>query len=173
MQTTVVITVLGADRPGLVQTISEALVEHQGSWKDSRMVRLAGKFAGLLQVTVPTDKHQSLLGVLNGLHVEDNELSILAEVDQQAEPGEAVDTLQLEVLGPDAPGIIHNITTQLATIRVNIEELSSEQRAAPMSNETLFFAAITLGLPPGVSADDVQDTLEGLSDQLMVDINFS
>ena len=79
----------------------------------------------------------------------------------------------LEVLGPDAPGIVHNITERLARLSVNIEDMSTEQRLAPMSSEKLFFAKLALRLPDGVKPSQVQDALEGLDDQLMVDFSFS
>ena len=56
---------------------------------------------------------------------------------------------------------------------MNIEELYSEQRPAPMSSETLFYAKLTLSIPEGVSSNEVQEALEELPDQLMVDIDFS
>lgn len=165
-----VITVLGEDRPGLVQTLSALLDEHQGNWKESRMVHMAGKFAGLLQVSVPAAKRESLMNELRRLHDEDNALRILVEGDGIAEQSKVSETLQVELLAPDAPGIIHNVTQQLVKLNVNIEELASEQRAAPMSNETLFHAALTLSLPSDVSTDEVLEALEGMDDQFMVDV---
>jgi len=80
--------------------------------------------------------------------------------------------LSLELIGADHHGIIDDITGALAELKVNIKELESELREASMSAETLFWAKLHLGLPDGVSADDVQDALEALSDQLMVDIKI-
>ncbi len=81
--------------------------------------------------------------------------------------------LTLELLGHDRPGIIHDITRQLAALNVNIEELESEQRAAPMSSELMFYAHLNLGLPDGVTAEDVQGAFEAMPDPLTVDISFS
>ena len=43
-----VVTVIGKDRPGLVESVSAVVEEHGGSWVESRMSRLAGEFAGIL-----------------------------------------------------------------------------------------------------------------------------
>ena len=171
MQMSLVLTVLSDDRPGLVKMLSDVLKEYQGNWTESRMIHLAGKFAGLLMVSVPESEFDDLVAALHDLEDDGLEISVDATTNETAE--HTIETLELEVLGQDSPGIINRITNQLLTLSVNIEELSSEQRSAPMSAELLFYAKLTLGLPKGVSAQQVQDALEELPNQLMVDINFS
>ncbi|WP_298610525.1 ACT domain-containing protein [uncultured Thiothrix sp.] len=169
MHTTLILTVLGPDHPGLVKSLSELLNQQQGNWTESRMVHLGGQFAGLLQVALPRERVANLKAALDVL--QDNGLKVLI-AETNAVPA-TNEILKVEVLGLDRPGIIRDITTQLASLKVNIEELFSEQRPAPMSGGTLFFAALSLSLPAGVSAEQVQTKLEELSDQLMVDLNFA
>ena len=52
METYLVLTVIGDDRPGLVEALAETIAAHEGNWLESRMSHLAGKFAGLLRVSV-------------------------------------------------------------------------------------------------------------------------
>jgi glycine cleavage system regulatory protein len=171
MQMSLVLTVLSDDRPGLVKMLSDVLKEYQGNWTESRMIHLAGKFAGLLMVSVPESEFDNLVSALHDLEDDGLEISVDATAIETTE--DTVETLELEVLGQDSPGIINRITNQLLTLSVNIEELSSEQRSAPMSAELLFYAKLSLGLPKGVTAEQVQEALEELPNQLMVDINFS
>lgn len=169
MHTNLILTVLGPDHPGLVKSLSEVLNQQQGNWTESRMVHLGGQFAGLLQVALPSERVANLKAALDVL--QDSGLKVL--IAETTEVTQATNTLKVEVLGLDRPGIIRDITAQLASLRVNIEELFSEQRSAPMSGGMLFFAALTLSLPAGVEAEQVQTKLEELSDQLMVDLNFA
>ena len=171
MQVSLVITILGPDRPGLVKLLSQILHQNQASWTESRMSHLAGKFAGILRVSVPADQLEQLSADLQD--IEGNSLKILIEKNETDFVKAPSKLLNLELLGQDRPGIIHDITQQLATLNVNIEELESEVKEASMSCEMLFIAKLTLGLPKGVTADEVQDALESMSDHLMVDINFS
>lgn len=170
MQSSLVLTVLGPDRAGLVKSIAEAVKAHHGNWQESRMVHLAGQFAGLAHVTLPQDQVASLRQALQTLQA--NGLQILVQHSDAASP-RTITPLTLELLGHDRPGIIHDITRQLAALNVNIEELETEQRAAPMSSELLFYAHLKLGLPEGVSADAVQDAFEAMPDPLTVDLSFS
>lgn len=171
MQMSFVLTVLSDDQPGLVKTLSDVINEYAGSWTDSRMIHLAGKFAGLLKVTVSEDQADELIAALNTL--QDDGIEIAIETVTDDDLNESNETLLIEVLGQDSPGIVNAITNQLAALSVNIEELYSEQRPAPMSSETLFYAKLKLSIPEDVRSNDVQEALEELPDQLMVDIDFS
>ena len=69
-----VLTVIGDDRPGLVESLSTAVADHGGSWQESHMAHLAGKFAGILRAEVPQEQAASLEAALRqlasaGLHV--------------------------------------------------------------------------------------------------------
>ena len=48
MQVPLVMTVIGKDRTGLVETLAEIVAGHGGNWLESRMCRLGGEFAGIL-----------------------------------------------------------------------------------------------------------------------------
>lgn len=170
MQTSLVLTLLGPDRAGLVKNLAEVVKAHQGNWQESRMVHLAGQFAGLVHISVPREQVATLTQALQ--QQQDQGLHILVQ-QSQGDLSRRVTPLTLELIGLDRPGIIHDITQQLAKLNVNIEELESEQRAAPMSNEMLFYAQLKLGLPQGISAEQVQEAFETMDDPLTVDLTFS
>ena len=167
---TFILTVIGDDRPGLVSELSAPISAHGASWERSQMSRLAGKFAGIVLVSVPDDRRGALVADLtalgdDGLHV---------GVQHTVEPAEAPSVLlQLELLGADHPGIVAEISASLAARDVSIEELSTDVRDAPMSGGTLFEARAVLKAPPATSTDALRSMLEGLADELMVDINLS
>lgn len=168
MQSSLIITILGTDRSGLVKSLSEVVKNHNGNWQESRMVRMDGQFAGLAHVSIDTAHVETLSQALLALQSDD--LQVLIKQTKSAKT--STKTLSIELLGSDRLGIIHDITQQLSALNVNIEKLQSEQRIAPMSNETLFYAEIELGLPEGVTEVDIQDAFEEISDSLMVDVTF-
>jgi len=171
MQLPLIITILGNDEPGLVNSLSDALGKHNASWSESRMAHLAGKFAGILQVSLPENDIEALTDELDKLQT--NDLKILIETASSSEPPETTKTLNIEILCQDRIGIINDVTEVLAKLNVNIEELDSTVKEASMSGGMLFSADLRLGLPDNVSADDVEDCLEEVSDQLMIDIKMS
>ncbi len=170
MNTSLVIALLATDRPGLVNVFSEILRTHHANWTDSRFARLAGKFAGVLRVSVAEQQAESLIQAL--LAMQDTDLQIQIEKSDAGSEQTGENTLMFEVLGQDRPGIIEDITHELVALGVNIVEMNTEQRVASMSNEILFYAELTLSLPDTLQAYDVQCRLEEMSDQLMVDLSF-
>jgi glycine cleavage system regulatory protein len=171
MQTSLVLTILGSDCPGLVKSLSDILNGHQASWSKSRMVHLSGKFAGLLQVSLASEQLAPLTLALKTL--EEQGLQVIVEqTEADVEADAPTQILTLQILGQDRQGIIHDISRQLDALQVNIEELESELRSAPMSGEALFYAQLVLSLPSTVPPEKVQETLEAMSDQFMVDLEF-
>ena len=60
MSTYLVLTVIGDDKPGLVEMLADTVARHSGNWLESNMSHLAGKFAGILRVSV-ADAHADAL----------------------------------------------------------------------------------------------------------------
>jgi len=57
-------TLLGPDRPGLVELISTTIADNGGNWLESRMSRMAGRFAGILRASVPEASADALIAAL-------------------------------------------------------------------------------------------------------------
>jgi glycine cleavage system regulatory protein len=172
MSTHLVLTIIGSDKPGLVESISEVVVDHGGNWSESRMARLGGQFAGILLCTVPTHRSESLGESLRALEAEG--LRVVVEPAQPAtEPTtNAGHELRLGLVGNDRPGIIKEISQALAERSVNVEELHTEISSAPMSGDILFKADLRLRVPEGTSHDDLRGAIEEIAHDLMVDIDL-
>jgi glycine cleavage system regulatory protein len=140
MRTSLVLTVIGADRPGIVEQLSDQVLAAGANWEESRMARLAGKFAGLLRVSVDAAQADRLAGSLRALSSSD--LTVVVERSTDADPGRSV-SLTLEIIGSDRPGIVHDISHVLARQGINIEELETEIASAAMSGEMIFRAPVS------------------------------
>lgn len=167
---TLVLTVIGDDRSGLVSALSGVIAEHGGSWERSQMARLAGKFAGIVVVTVPDGHAEALIKDLGPLEAQ-GLLDITVERGADESPSEAT-RLHLELVGADRPGIVHDISQVLAARQVSIEELHTATREAPMAGGMLFEATATLLAPPTLAVADLQSVLEELANELMVDLSL-
>ncbi len=65
-----VLTVVGDDRAGLVTALAEVVSAHGGNWEHSQLAELAGTFAGIVVVSVPDDRVGALresLDLLDGM----------------------------------------------------------------------------------------------------------
>lgn len=170
MNTNLVLTVIADDKPGLVDTLSSVIAEHGGNWLESSMSQLAGKFAGILRVSVSKENVAELTA---GLEALSGDLKLIIEQVDNEETTEEPVTVQLSLVGNDRPGIVREISHALAVLSINVEQLSTECSPAPMSSDVLFRTRATLRVPKGMMLEDLQKELESLADDLIVELNPS
>jgi len=164
-----VLTVIAEDQPGLVERLAQCIAEHGGNWQESRMSRMAGQFAGILRVAVPSEAHAALTAALQGLQAQGIRV-LLAH--SGSEPPTSWQEIELELVGNDRPGIVRDITRLLAEHGVNLESLDTDVLSAPMSGEPLFRAEARLAVPSELSLEVLQGRLETLADDLMVELKL-
>jgi len=167
---TFILTVIGDDRPGLVSALSAPIKAHGASWKRSQMSRLAGKFAGIVLVSVADGRLDALAADLRAL--EDQGLQVAIERTDEPVERDSL-RLHLELLGADHPGIVAEVSAALAARGVSIEELTTDVHEAPMAGGMLFEARAVLTAPPTTRTETLGSMLEGLADELMVEIRLS
>lgn len=169
MRTSLVLTVIGDDKPGIVEQLSDRILATGANWEESRMARLAGKFAGVLRVSVEEQHADALAAALRALG--SGPLTVVVERGANPAPPSA-QTLQLDVVGNDRPGIVRDISRVLAQHQVNIENLETEVTSAPMSGDALFHARATVRIPETITTDRLRSVLEALAGELMVDLTL-
>jgi glycine cleavage system regulatory protein len=169
LPSSLILTIIGADRPGLVEALSETVAAHGANWVESRMSHLAGQFAGLLRVTVEQNRVDPLAEALRSLSAEG--LDVIVATSEQLEVRE-FRSLSLELLGQDRPGIVRDISRALAERRVNVEDLETRCTSAPMSGEVLFTASARLRIPLDTATEELREALEKIGHELMVDVTL-
>jgi len=164
-----VLTLISPDHPGIVDAVSDVVSTHGGNWLESRMVQLAGKFAGVLCIEVADDQVAALEAALGDL-----ESSGLHLVVERSEPPAATKMrpIEIELVGQDRPGLVHEIAYVLAGQGINVEELSTDRTTAAMFGTAMFAARIRASMPEGVDAAVVRQRLERLAADLMADIRL-
>lgn len=162
-------TVIGPDRPGLVESIARAVTDHGGNWLESRMSRLGGQFAGILRAAIPVDRQEPFTVALKQL--ESRGLAVVVQPDRPP-ASKAVSVSSLEIVGQDRSGIVSQISHALARHGVNVEDLETECASAAMSGESLFRARARLGIPAGCNTAELQKDLERIAADLIVEIRL-
>lgn len=169
MRASLVLTVIGPDRPGIVEQLASTVAAHGGNWEQSRMARLAGQFAGILSVSVPRDAVSELSRALDALS------SVGLRVVSQASAAEERGSLRsyrLALVGDDREGIVRALSRALSSRAINVEQLDTRCESAPMSGELLFHADALLHVPASVSIPELKKALEALADDLMVELSL-
>ncbi|MDO6565178.1 ACT domain-containing protein [Amphritea sp. 1_MG-2023] len=169
--TSLVLTVIAPDKPGLVELLSQTIATNGGNWLESSMSRLAGKFAGILIVSVPEALADSLIEALQQLEAQG--LRVITARSPGHQTATDSNHITLELIGHDKPGIVREISQVLSRLNINVERLSTELVSGSMSAEELFKAEADLTVPIGVDLDDLQQSLEAIANDLMVDITLN
>lgn len=167
--TTLVLTVVGDDRAGLVSAVADIVDAHGGNWENSELAELAGAFAGIVEVSVAPDRADGLRAALEGLA---GTLTVTVHA-RTPEPAASVPrTVTLDVVGNDRPGIVREISTALSARGASIERMSTQTTDAAMAGGRLFEAVITATLGPDVVVDDLVADLEHLAAEIQVDVSL-
>lgn len=169
--TTLVITVVGDDRAGLVSAVADIVDTHGGNWENSELAELAGAFAGIIQVSVPAARADGLRDALQSL-------AGTLTVTVHAGPGDrtaasSARSVTFDVVGNDRPGIVREVSAALTARGASIERLSTQTTDAAMSGGRLFAAAITATLAEGSSVDDLVADVERLAGEIQVDVTVA
>lgn len=166
----VILTVVGSDRPGLTKALADAVHAAGGNWLESHLARLGGRYVGSVLVDLPAGAQGELEAAARRIDAEGLSVTVLATVDQSEPLGTM---LRLELVGQDRPGIVREVTAVLADLGVNIEDFATAIESGAQSGLPLFRATARLMVPAGTSTDAVGEALEAISGEIMVDFTVS
>ena len=167
---TLILSVVGSDRPGLTEALAGAVLSAGGNWLESHLSRLGGLYVGSVLIELDADRVEALRSAVRTVDAQGLDVRIAPAGEGQAASGDA---LRLGVVGQDRPGIVHQVTRVLRDLQVNIEALDTRISVEPHSGAPLFHMEARLRLPPGVQADEVQAELEAISGEIMVDVSLT
>ncbi|WP_438863638.1 glycine cleavage system protein R [Neptunicella sp.] len=164
----IVVTLVGTDKPGIVERISKTIYQHQGNWLASSLSKMAGQFAGIIQVMLPDDQIDSFHTAVNNI----SDLRCVVHEDiSEFQPGETR-TATVDIMGNDKPGIVQEITAALHHAGANVLKMQSHCESAPNWGGELFKAEILIGVPAELSLDEVQERLEDIANDLVVELQL-
>ncbi len=169
MHVSMVLTVLGPDRPGIVEALADQVRKYQGSWQESRLAHLQDQFAGIVEVSLPPEEREGFEGALRDLESSMNLQCHFSVVQSPKVTGKRV---RLECIGQDRPGIVFAITDVLHDLNVNVESMDTTFRSAPMSGEILFCADFQVHLPEQLDLDLLEERLSSIGQELMLDVQI-
>jgi len=162
-----VVTVMGPDRPGIVRQLSDRAERFGANWAASRLSHLAGEFAGMVHFEVPRENADALAESLRGL--ESAGLRLVIARSESAGVPAGLRGVELELIGEDRLGIVSKLTRILAEAGVSIEHMHTEIVGGHSPGKSMFKVAAHLLVPKALSSDELRGQLEALGREMMVD----
>jgi len=149
-----VVATIGQDRPGLVNELTEVVLEADLNIEDSRMTVLGGEFAVLMTLT----GDEQALSVLEGKLVELAERTGLAHLFRRTSERTktAIDVHVVKVEALDHPGIVNAIAGFFSQRGINIRELETETRPAAHTGVPVFSVQMEIEIPDHVAVVELR-----------------
>lgn len=165
-----IITAIGADRPGLVDEVSQFIFERGGNIEDSRMINLRGQFAVMLLVGGETQTLERLRSELwqlqqnSGLQAE-----LRPATPVPTGPSAQAIAYRLTATTLDQPGLVHRVAHLLRSQNVNIESMDTHLSAAPVTGAPVFEMELIVSIPKSTSIAQLRQQIGALCDELNID----
>jgi glycine cleavage system regulatory protein len=165
MEHSLIMTAMGPDRPGVLARISDTIDAHGGSWFESKVVRFAGQFTGILRFDCPDERHDELLAALQRL--DPIRIHVVKEIDV---PDRITKRLSFDILGQHRPGLMKQVATAITKTGANIEEIVSEREQYLPAGQILFRAVGSVEVVKDFDPAKIEDVLHEIGADLSVSI---
>ena len=169
MKQHLVFSLLGPDRPGLVDRVAESLSRFQANLEDSRMAVLGGEFAMMFLCSVDPTQGEGLIQAVGAVAAE-LELLMTHKVTSLRRSQSGMLPLQVAVRGADHEGIVHDLVHHLVEQGVSVDNLESQLVNAPYSGVPLFEMQMRISAPVSISLSSLRRRLQQVGDELNVDV---
>jgi glycine cleavage system regulatory protein len=166
--TSLVATVMGADRPGIVSLLSDRAQRFGANWAASRLSSLGGEFAGMIHFEVPPENAQAFAAALGDLESSGLRVSVARSEAGEVPAGQR--GVELELVGDDRIGIVSRLTRILAERGISIEHIHTELVGARSAAKQTFKVGARLLVPGSLPTDTLRRELGELANEMMVDI---
>ncbi|MFP4376695.1 MAG: glycine cleavage system protein R [Spirochaetales bacterium] len=170
MSSQLVVTAVGSDRVGIVDDISQILLEFDCNIEESRMTLLGGEFAMMLLVS---GAEEAVGAVATALPECGERLGLdffVKKTYEAATTGAGI-PYQLDCVSLDTPGIVHVVTGLLRERGISIDDLETETTGAPFTGAPLFRMRVTCIIPKSVSVGKLRSELQEIAESHDLDIS--
>lgn len=165
----IIITLFSKDRPGIIRALSDTVLANKGNWLESSLSRLCGQFTGIIHIAVESGNKAALIADFDAMS-KDGVWVTVQDAEGVKTDDIEVNGLQILVEANDRPGIIKEISAALASENVNVDNIDTEVESASMAGYPIFRAHLFLAMPDDLGEDDLEEILEGVSDDVMVSV---
>ncbi len=166
-----VLTAMGADRPGLVEQLSRRIHQAGANIEDSRMAILGGDFAVILLFSGDDAALERIQAEQPEWTARMGLTSSLKETTSRRALGEFL-PYTLRISGVDRAGIVAQVSGLLAEHGINVEALDSRVSYAPLSGTPMFHLQARLQVPSRLVLSELRSRATRLCDEENLDFSL-
>ncbi len=168
MRSKLIISANGPDKKGIVSEMSSIIGKHNANIETSKMIRLEKEFAMLILIDIQHEKIKMLTEALN--QIDDLSVSLIKTKTNQNILYE--NKFHLYINGADNEGIVYAFSKFLSEININIDEVNTKIKNAPMSATPLFMMDLVIGSKSKINKKELDDKLNSIAEKLGVEVTI-
>ncbi|MDK2972734.1 MAG: glycine cleavage system transcriptional repressor [Candidatus Sumerlaeota bacterium] len=175
MNTHVLLTTVGADRPGIVEDIAGWVATHGGNIEESRMAQLAGEFATIILVA----GEGALAERLDDTRVafeESARLNVFLRTVSARDIAAAAEPqlrYALHATSLDHSGIVHQVAGLLRTHGINVVSAETRRMSAPFSGAPVFVLDMAIDVPSSLPVARLRARLAEFGERENIDVTLT
>jgi len=167
-----ILSLVGKDRPGIVDDVSAFLFDRGANIEDSRMAYMGGCFSVMMLFSCESSQLEAIGKDLDELRKLDFQAFLHEARDPTTTPARQESPFKTEVTAMDHPGIVRKLVRLLRSYDVNIVSLTTEVLRAPHFGTPLFDLELEAAMPSGKPMAGLKDDLAALAEDLDLDLAF-
>ena len=159
---------IGPDKPGIVSKISGIVTSNNGNIEESRMIRLGSEFSIIMMIAIPENSKKNLSDQLEAIDGIKFYLTDTKKLPTHDSPTHIID-----LSGGDNEGIVHYISDKLTVMGINILEIITDTKNAPITGSSIFLMKVKISLDDENQINELSDRLDEIQSRLGLDITLS
>jgi len=166
----VLLSISGHDRPGIVRDVAEALQHLNANIEDSSMTALRGRFTMMLIVHLSENISLSELKAALAELEQRTRLTIQSQTisDEEASTPPLEPDHVITVHGADKVGIVYAVTNALATLDISVVDVSTQSR----NSERGHIYMMVLEVAAGDQGNAMKSALDNVATKIGVDVDI-
>ena len=168
MRSKIIISANGPDRKGIVSEISSIIGNYNGNIETSKMIRLEREFSVLILINIENNKIKDLhksLNKIKDLYVNIFETKTDKNIIYK-------NKFHLYINGADNEGIVYKFSKYLSEINMNIDEVNTKIKNAPVSATPLFMMDVIISSNKTVNQNSLNKKLNIIAEKLGVEVEI-
>ena len=167
MRDKLIISAFGPDRKGIVSEISSIINKCNGNIETSRMVRLEEQFSILILIKIENKDIEILknkIEKIENLNIATNTINRSNKIYKNK--------FHLYINGADNEGIVYSFSNYFSKLNINIEEVNTNIKNAPVSATPLFMMDLIITTSEEINKNKLIEDLNQISEKLGVEVNL-
>lgn len=166
MKSNFITTIYGPVFPGMIKSLAETTRALGGEWLTSKVIKLDGQFAAIMNVVVADELADQLKA---GLEQKFSGLRFVYAAPNES-PRTAIKNINLVVECIDRPGLTGNLSNILANLDIVVEDMECKRFTMDGIGETVFSARLTLSVPAAADSEVIAGEIEAMSEDVRVNV---